>query len=474
MADVVSTPNEGGPHRYAKAPHLWALGVGAVISGDFYGWQAALIAGFDGMLIILSIITVMYVFLAFSIAELSSMLPTGGGPYVFALHGIGRKSAFFAGLAECLKVVTTCAVANTGIASYLTVLLGTSDNLGPMWWALFYILFVGLNVMGVEMSFRIQLVATLISVLMLVIFFVGAMFNISYDEWVVAQDWKYNNEGGWDGAIRGISFTLWFYLGIEELPLAVEETIDPVKNMPRGLVSSMITLVLLAFGTAIFNSMISPGAYEIYNSVTPLLDGYKSVFGDTNTTAGFTWITIVGLISSFHSFIFCMSKLLFAIARDGFLPKFLTKTHPTRGTAHVALITGSLIGYIVAVALHYIIGDLRLGSVLINMTLIGALVSYAFQLTAFIRLRIVEPERERPYRSPFGVPGAVIALLLCAVSLFGIIYSGASDSDFLWSIIGAALVFIIGAVYFFKTVLPSLNERETVKDIREDLLSNKL
>ncbi|GAB9466921.1 hypothetical protein Gpo141_00004284 [Globisporangium polare] len=461
MTDTQTTTS----HRFAKAPHLWALGVGAVISGDFFGWQAAMVAGFDGLLVILSIVTVLYVLLSFSIAELSTTLPAGGGPYIFALHGIGRSAAFFAGLAESLKVVVTCAVVVTGIGSYLNQLLGLGEDYAPLWWCLFYVLFVILNVLGVELSFRIQLVATLLSVALLLVFYVAAIPKVSYDQWVVQQDWQFPE--GLDGMIKGLSFALWFYLGIEELPLAVEDTIEPEKNMPLGLVSSIGTLVVLSYCTVIFNSMIYPGAAVISTSGSPLLDGYKSVFGDNSTTSGFTWLLIVGLICSFHSFIYCMGRLLFAIARDGFFPRALTKVSK-HGTAYVALIAGSAIGLVVALLLHFIIGDVRLGSVLINLALIGALVSYAFQLVAFIRLRWNEPDRHRPYKSPFGVPGAMLCLVLCALALFSIIYSGVQSTDFLASVIGGIIIFALGGVYYFHAVKPHLG---AAKAIRDPLLS---
>jgi amino acid transporter len=410
---------------------------------------------------------VLYVLLSFSIAELSTTLPAGGGPYVFALHGIGRSAAFFAGLAESLKVIITCAVVVTGIGSYLNSLLDLGEDYAPLWWILFYVLFVGLNVMGVELSFRIQLVTTVLSVVLLLVFYVAAIPKLSYDQWVVQVDWQF--PGGWDGIVKGLSFTLWFYLGIEELPLAVEDTIEPEKNMPLGLVSSIGTLVVISFCTVIFNSMISPGAAALSVSGSPLLDGYKSVFGDNSTTSAFTWLLIVGLICSFHSFIYCMGRLLFAIARDGYFPRALTKLHPTRGTAYVALITGSAIGLFVAILLHFIIGDLRLGSVLINLALIGALVSYAFQLVAFIRLRLNEPDRHRPYKSPFGVAGGVLCLVLCALALFSIIYSGAKSNDFLASVIGGILIFALGGVYYFHSVKPYLG---AAKAIRDPLLSS--
>lgn len=457
--------------RYARAPHLWALGVGAVVSGNFFGWQAALVAGFDGLLVTLSVVTVLYVLLSFSIAELSTMLPTGGGPYVFALHGMGHSAAFFAGLAESLKVVATCAVANVGIGSYLNQLIGCSSAFGPLWWAIMYCVFVLLNISGVQMSFGIQLVATLFSLMLLLVFYVGAATQISYDQWVAQQHWQFPD--GFEGIIKGFSFTLWFYLGIEELPLAVEETIEPSKNMPLGLLSSISSLVAISFCTVIFNSMISPGAAQMAVSTSPLLDGYKSVFGDNRTTSGFTWLLTVGLICSFHSFIFCMGKLLFAIARDGYFPSMLTNLHSTRGTPYVALITGAGIGMVVATALHYIIGDARLGSVLIDLALLGALTSYAFQLTAFICLRQNEPDRDRPYRSPFGVPGAVLGLVLCVFTFGTIIYNGASDTDFLLSIVVAVLVFAAGAAYFFYSVKPKQDDvarQESAAAMRENLL----
>lgn len=467
MSESVNDASES--RRYAKAPHLWALGVGAVVSGDFFGWQSGLVAGFDGLLIILSFVTVLYVLLAFSIAELSTTVPSGGGPYVFALHAIGPRAAFFAGLAESLKVVITCAVVVTGISSYMNQLLSLSSDYGPIWWLIFYVLFVSLNIVGVEMTFRVQAFTTVVSVLILLVFYVGAATKVSYTEWVSNVGWKYPE--GWDGAVKGYSFALWFYLGIEELPLAIEVTVNPERNMPIGLVTSISTLACLAFCTVTFNSMISPGAEEIYSSSSPLLTGYQSVFGDNSTTSGFSWMLILGLIASFHSFVFCMGQLLYAIARDGYLPQILTRLHPTRGTMYVSLIAGSSIGFTVVLLLHFIIGDTRLGSVMINLALIGAVISYSFQLTSFISLRLKEPNRPRPYRSPFGVPGALVSMALCVAGMVSIIYSGTSSYEFLASIIVAILYFGIGAVYFFMRVKPRIDAAPTPK-LRENLLSN--
>ncbi|KAG7375941.1 hypothetical protein PHYPSEUDO_014829 [Phytophthora pseudosyringae] len=291
------------------------------------------------------------------------------------------------------------------------------------------------------MTFRVQAFMTVVSVLILLVFYVGAATQVSYTDWVADRDWEFPN--GWDGAVKDYSFALWFYLGIEELPLAVEVTVNPERNMPIGLLTSIHTLVVLAS--------------------SPLLTGYENVFGDNSTTSGFSWMLILGLIASFHSFVFCMGQLLYAIARDGFLPQILTRLHPTRGTMYVSLIAGSSIGFLVVLVLHFIIGDTRIGSVMINLALIGAVISYCFQLTSFIRLRMKEPNRPRPYRSPFGVTGALVSMALCVVGMVSIIYSGTSSYEFLASIIVAILYFVIGAVYFFMRVQPRIEANPTPK-----------
>ncbi|RLN75712.1 hypothetical protein BBJ28_00001807 [Nothophytophthora sp. Chile5] len=472
---VDGTVMGGESHRYAKVPHLWALGVGTVIGGDFYGWQTSLMAGFDGLLIILAFVTVLYTLLTFSIAEMSASIPAGGGPYVFSLHGIGPRAAFFAGLAETIKVIATVSTTFYSIFLYLDALFGLDSTYGPLWWIGFNLLFVSLNIMGVEATFRVQVFATVLSTIMLLIFYVGAFTKLDYTTWVVEQDWEWTT---WSDSIQSISFCLWFYFGIEELPLAVDETIEPEKNIPRGIILSMITLVIMSVLTLVCSSLISPGAAAMFKTTAPLVTGYKSVFGDNSTTAGFMWLTVIGIISSTHSFVYCMGRLVYAIACDGYLPQFLTKVHPTRGSAYAALITGGVVNQVLAIVLFYIVGIVDLGGVLINLSLFGALISYGFQLVSFILLRINQPDRPRPYRSPFGIPGAVICLIMCVLCFAAIIYSGTSSTNFLIAVITAVLLFAIGTVYFFMCVLPRLNNEKLnqqsptpSKSMRQNLLS---
>src|ERR1700761_1340564 len=138
--------------RHARVLHLWALGVGAVISGDFFGWNFGLSeGGFGGMLIALAIMTILFAGLCFSIAEMSPALPHAGGAYSFARTAMGPWGGYITGLAENMEYILTPAVIVVGIGGYLGAIFATPREWVPLWWLLCYVVFVGFNVAGVEL-----------------------------------------------------------------------------------------------------------------------------------------------------------------------------------------------------------------------------------------------------------------------------------------------------------------------------------
>ncbi len=109
-----------GLRRHAGAFHLWALGVGAVISGDFFGWNFGLVSGgFGGLLAALAVMTVLYVCLCVSLAEMSPALPHAGGAYSFARTALGPWAGCITGLAENIEYIFTPAVIVVGVGGYL-------------------------------------------------------------------------------------------------------------------------------------------------------------------------------------------------------------------------------------------------------------------------------------------------------------------------------------------------------------------
>jgi len=137
-----------GLRRYAKVWSLWALGVGAVISGHYSGWNFGLVNGFGSMLAAGLIIAAMYWGLIFSLAEMSPALPHTGAAYSFARSAMGPWGGMFTGLAESIEYIITPAVIVYFIGSYLTPIFGTPEWAQPLYWVGSYIIFLALNLLG--------------------------------------------------------------------------------------------------------------------------------------------------------------------------------------------------------------------------------------------------------------------------------------------------------------------------------------
>lgn len=440
-----------GLRRYAGVGSLWALGVGAVISGDFFGWNFGLEAGgFGGLLIATVLITVMYVGLCFSIAEMSPALPHTGGAYSFARSAMGPWGGFVTGLAENIEYVLTPAVIVVGIGGYLGNVFGTPDAAAPLWWLVAYALFVGLNIGGVEMTFRFAVAITIVALSILVVFWVGALPHFSLEHALnIPPD---DGESVWlphgvAGIAWSLPFAIWFFLAIEELPLAAEESHDPVRDIPRGMLYGLLTLVIAAFLTLFLNAGIPPGAAEVGRSDDPLFLAFRTIFGEGVGAKVLALIAVAGLIASFHTIIFAYGRNIYSLSRAGYFPEFLSVTHGTRQTPHVALITGAVFGYGVALAIHYsdaLFGGVPVGGVLLNMAVFGAMIAYALQMVSFLLLRRDLPDIERPYRSPLGVGGAWTALVLALVTLVFLFL----NPDYRLGVWGCAAWYALGLGYF--------------------------
>lgn len=446
-----------GLRRYAGAFSLWALGVGAVISGDFSGWNFGLgVGGFGGLFYATVIIAALYLGLAFSIAELTAALPHTGGAYSFARTAFGPWGGFVTGLAENMEYVLTPAVVVFFTGAYLGSIFGTGPGFAPVWWLLGYIVFVGLNIAGVEASFRFTVIITLIALAILAVLWVGALPLFTWGKLLnigVGPDGAAievaAGEGPWlpfgaSGILLALPFAIWFFLAIEQLPLAAEESHQPARDLPRGLTLGIITLVVAAFLTLFLNTGIEPGAFKIASSAEPVLDGFRTIFGEGAGATVLALAAVAGLIASFHAIIFAYGRNIYSLSRAGYFPKFLSRTHGVRKTPDVALITGAVVGLAVLLVLHLLgKGDL-VGATVINMAVFGAVIAYFMQALAFIRLRQTRPDIKRPYVSPLGLPGAWATLLISAVTFVVLFLNDAYRPAVWW----CAAWFLVGLVYF--------------------------
>mmetsp|Transcript_57884 Transcript_57884/g.179888 ORF Transcript_57884/g.179888 Transcript_57884/m.179888 type:complete len:511 (+) Transcript_57884:1-1533(+) len=415
--------SDASPRRTAGALDLCAMGIGAVVSGDFFGWQATLAAGFGSGFVAVCIASVLYLILATSVAEVASIEGTGAGPCQFAEACFGRHVAFFTGLSEALKCVTAVAVGTTGIASYILEILQFDSSLAPAVWLFFLSFFTVLNIIGGDASRRSQLVTTSGSVLLLVVFYAGALARGVDVKQHALRGEQFSATTSFRGVLSAWPFALWFFLGIEELPLAMEVTVDPQRNMPRGLNWSFAVLVLLAFATLVISSSIPPGAEDMAKTTYPLLEGYRYAFGVADKAHWWWLVLVTGLIASLHSFIFATGQLLSQMAQDGHFPQCLRHRGGPAGAPLAGLVAGSSGALAIILALYLVTGgDVDgLGCVAIAMCLLSTLFSYMVQLACFLHLRQRRPEASRPFRSPFGRTGAAAGLALCIASLAAVL-----------------------------------------------------
>ena len=431
--------------RHAGVWSLWALGVAAVISGDFFGWNFGLAYGFGGLLVATIIVTVMYFGLCWSISEMSPALPHTGGAYSFSRSAMGPWGGFTTGVAETIEYVITPAVIVVGIGSYMNTI--TDDLLDftlsqPIWWVIFYAIFVGLNYIGVEASFRFTVVICFVSLAILAIFYAGALTELDFTKFAI------DTQGGWftegiPGIFYALPFAIWFYLAIEELPLAAEEASDPKRDIPRGTIYGLLTLVVTGFLVLFLNAGISPGSAELSESGEPLLDGLKTIFGDGTSASLLGLAAVAGLVASFHTIIFAYGRNIFSLSRAGYYPHRLSVTHGTRNTPHVALVLGAVIGWIAAYIL-YKWGTGTVGAALLSMAVFGAVISYFMQCVAFVLLRRRLPDIERPYRSPVGEWGAIVAGVIALISLVALFW----NDDYRPGVYGVAIFYIVAVAYF--------------------------
>ena len=449
--------------RHAAFWSLWSLGVAAVISGDFYGWNLGLsVGGFGGLLIANIVIVIMYYGLCFSIAEMSPALPHTGGAYSFARSAMGPWGGFVTGLAENMEYVITPAVVvgAMGLLMHDVVKALFSFSGEPFWnspitwFIVFYVIFVAINIRGIVATMRFSVVICFLALGILAFFFISVLASGKFNPSLLVNIQPQAGQSsflpfGIAGIFPAIPFAIWFYLAIEELPLAAEESHDPKRDIPRATIWGLTTLVVTGALTFLLNGGVDGGAKAIGLSATPLFDGFKAVYGDNTAAAVLALIGLVGLIASFFTIIYAYGRNTYSLSRAGYFPHFLSLTHPTLKTPHIALIAGGVVGLALAILVYQLglAGGLVAGQIvgaLLYMAVFGAVISYAMQCLSFILLRRNLPNITRPYRSPVGVWGAGIAGVIAVVSLISLY----ANEAYRPGVVGTLVYFAVGILYF--------------------------
>ncbi|TQK17777.1 ethanolamine:proton symporter (EAT family) [Microbacterium sp. SLBN-154] len=459
-----------GLKRAAGIWGLWGLAVAAVISGDFSGWNFGIdFAGFGGMLIAFAVLVLMYYGLIFSIGEMAAAMPHTGGAYSFARSAMGPWGGLVTGAAETIEYVATTAVIVYFSASYADAI--TSELLGLslppwVWWLVLYVVFIALNSAGAAISFRFAIVVSVISIGIIVVFSLMAVFSGAF-QW--ANLWDIAPDPGQTAFLPhgvlpilfALPFAMWFFLGIEELPLAAEESHNPVRDIPKAGFWARGTLIVTGLLVLFLNTGVI-GAEATGVAGEPLLDGFRAIVGD-EAAAVLALLALVGLLASLQGIMFAYGRNMYSLSRAGYYPRFLSLTGK-RKTPWVALTVGAAIGFVALAILDTLAAvnegaGAVAGAIVLNIAVWGAVLAYFLQMVSFVLLRRKFPNVNRPYKSPWGVPGAILAAVIAAIVFVGFLL----NPTFLPAIIAIVVVYVVillGFGLFFRHRLVLSPEEE--------------
>jgi ethanolamine permease len=438
-----------GLQRHAGLLALWGLGVAAVVSGDFSGWNFGLdAAGWGGLFIATVLVVIMYYGMLFSIGEMSAALPHTGGAYSFARSAMGPWGGFVTGFAETIEYVATTAVIVFFSASYadgiVSQLTGTSLPVW-LWWIILYAIFLLLNIAGAEVSFKFAIVVAIASLAVLAMFAIMAIvsgkFSVDnlFDIAPTDGNSTFLPKGIW-AIVAAMPFAMWFFLGIEELPLAAEEAHNPVRDIPKAGIWGLGTLVVTATLVLVLNPGVT-GSSKIATSGEPLLDGFRAILPNADVAALLAAFALIGLFASLQGIMFAYGRNIYSLSRAGYLPQGLSLTG-SRKTPYVALIVGAIVGFAALLWAQY--GGATAGAVVLNIAVWGAVIAYMLQMISYLLLKKNMSQLKRPYKSPVGSAGALVAGLLALVVFIGQLLNPAYRQ----AIIAIAIVYILGLLYF--------------------------
>ena len=428
--DITSTTMDGmGPHgtkvgllRVLGPAHVWALGVGIVLVGEYMGWNFAVgKGGAYAALIACWFAGILYSCVAMIDSEVTSTVASAGGQYTQAKHIVGPLMAFNVGL-YLVFAYTMLEAANAITAGYLfsvvASMTGHEADLDQRPFIILVIMFLAwLNYRGVLATLTFNLVITAIAFCAILILFLstsgilggGILEHAALFE---GHELPY----GWIGVLAAMHFGLWYYLGIEGTTQAAEEVRSPARSLPFGTLAGIMTLLIAATLTWFMCSGVLPWEYlgdGVNGSVAPLFDTAR-LSGSTALVWLLGFGTLFATLASANGCINDASRAWFAMGRDKYLPGWFGAVHPKYRTPYRAIV------FLVPIALIFALGA-PLDQV-ITFSILSGLLGYTFMPLNIILFRRKWPLEtiKRGYEHPFHPIPAITLLTLCGVTFFAV------------------------------------------------------
>ncbi len=407
---------------------VWGLGVGYVISGNYFGWNLGLEQGGTlGLAIATAFVIVMYITFTFSYAELACAIPKAGGAFDYASRALGKDAGFITGMAQNIEFIFAPPAIAFGIGSYIHLFF---PSLPVIFFSVAaYVIFTALNTYGLQAAAIFELFVTVVAVGGLLLF---SGIVLPHFEWTNLT--RNPLPHGFAGIFAAIPFAIWFFLGVEGVANLAEETQNPTRTMSVGFLSALFTLIALCLLT--FAGSVGAGGWEsvIYQmdgttSDSPLPMAMKQVNGDDNVFYNILVIVgLFGLVASFNGLMLAAGRTSYEFGKTVIRSSYLGKVHPKFKTPANALIVNMVIGL-----LALFTG--RTAEV-ITISVFGALTLYCISMVSLMVLRKKEPSLERPFRVPLYPIFPIIALVIALIALGAVAVYNLTLCSFYLLIIG--------------------------------------
>ena len=410
----------------------------------------------------LVLVAIVCVFTGLCYAELASMIPIAGSAYTYTYATLGELIAWIIGWDLILEYAFSNMSVSVGFAAHIEALLewfgvhpalkwispaylptGLQDLAGndlyaPGWHFGFNIpAFLVVMVLTVVLVRGIRESARTNNILVLVKIIAILTFIFAAASFIKPVYWHPFMPNGWTGMLSGGSIIFFTYIGFDSVSTAAEECNKPQRDLPFGILATLIACTLLYGGVAIALSGIVPWQ-SIMGDGAPVVNALKRLSlapGGSNLR----WVELVvligamlGMISSILVFQLGQARVWFAMSRDGLLPKVFGKIHSRYRTPAVATWVA---GFVVGIPA----GLLDIGTVS-NLSNIGTLFAFVLVSIAVLILRYREPERPRSFRAPWGPVFPVLSIIFCVMLMMGLEVL-TWEAFFIWLFTGLMIYF---------------------------------
>ncbi len=391
---------------------LTLMGIGAIIGAGVFVLTGVAAATKAGPAIVISYIFagIASMFAALAYAELASSVGGTGSAYTFAYAALGEIVAWIIGWNLILEYAMSVATVAIGWSGYVVnlfdaagihlpeVITRTPFNGGIMnvLASGIIVLIAAILIIGMRHSARFNNIVVFIKLITVGVFIFVASFNVRIENWIPFMPF------GWTGVMEGAGLVFFAYIGFDALSCAVEETINPKRNIPIGIIVSLAICTLIYIVVSGLLTGIAP--YTTLDVRSPVADallnlGYR--FGAGIIAAG----AIAGLTTVILVMYYGLTRICLAMGRDGLLPQSLEKINErTHTPVRSIMLTGLVIALISGFA------PIDRAAELVN---IGTLAAFAFVCMGVSVLRITHPDLHRPFKLPFNPLIPALGVISC-------------------------------------------------------------